>query len=53
MNPKYLHESLGRSVGPPRGERSRGGVERTMGSGEMENFSLGMFDNKTETVKEV
>ncbi|KAL9708626.1 hypothetical protein Ac2012v2_8342 [Leucoagaricus gongylophorus] len=25
MNPKYLHESLGRSMGPPRGERSKGG----------------------------
>ena len=25
MKPKYLHESLGRSIGPPRGERSRGG----------------------------
>jgi len=25
MNPKYLHESLGRSIEPPRGERLRGG----------------------------
>jgi len=36
------------------GERGREErVKRTMGSGEMENFSLGMFDNKTKTVKEV
>jgi len=34
-------------------EVERRGVERSMGSGEMENFSLGMFDNKTETVKEI
>jgi len=25
MKPKYLHNSLGLRIGPPRGERSRGG----------------------------
>jgi len=34
-------------------EVERGGVKRSMGSGKMENFSLGMFDNKTKTVKEI
>jgi len=34
-------------------EVERRGIERSMGSGEVENFSLGMFNNKTKTGKEI
>jgi len=49
MNSKYLHESLGQSIEPPRGERSRG--EGLKGPWDLVKWKISVLECSTIRLK--